>query len=237
VIAFRAAGSKIVSVLPLLIFAFCATAAATPETPASAPPLSEAELAAFQKNYADHRLGTAGWSGNFHQEAHSPDLLAPIISDGLLTYRAPATLEVTYTAPLAGEVWIRNGEVGQKFSGRAPQVAAQPMVRALLDFFRQPPAAWQKDFTTTARLDHDTVHLQLLPKPGAATGQPRRIQVEIDARTFDPVRLDIFFAQDASLTFIFSTWASLGPPTVNAPEPPVDDSTTASPRPRLPTGK
>jgi hypothetical protein len=207
---------KIPPMLPLVLFALCAATAA-PETAAPATPLTDADLASFQQSYADHRLNTAGWTGNFHQEARSPDLLAPIASEGNLTYRAPATLEMAYTAPLAGEVWIRNNEAGQKFSGRAPQVAALPMVRSLLDFFRQPPSAWQKDFTLTAQRDQDVVRIFLTVKPGAPSCQPSRIAVEVDRLTFDPLRLEIDFAEKASLTFVFSDWKSLGPLSTTAP--------------------
>jgi hypothetical protein len=216
---------------PALLIALCAIAATAPETAVETTPVSGAELSAFQKNYSDHRLGTAGWSGDFHQEAHSPDLLTPIASDGNLTYRAPASLEMSYTTPLAGQVWIQNDEVGQKFPGRSPQVAAAPMVRSLLEFFRQPPAAWEKDFTQTAQRDHDVVRIQLTVKPGAAAGQPSRILVEVNAITLDPQRLEIVFAEKASLIFIFSDWKSLGPPSAIPLEPPTHESTSPPPRP------
>jgi hypothetical protein len=222
---------------PIVFVALCIATASAPETATPATALSGAELDAFQQSYTDHRLHSAGWSGNFHQEVRSPDLLNPITSDGNLTYRAPATLEMTYTAPLEGQVWIRNNDVGQKFSGRAPQVAAQPMVRSLLDFFRQPPSVWQKDFATTAQRDHDLVRIQLTVKPGAAAGQPSRITVEVNATTLDPMRLEIVFAEQSSLTFIFTDWKSLGPPSATAPEPPANEPTPPPPRPRLPAGK
>lgn len=216
---------------PIIFMALCALTADTPEAAAPTTPVAGVELETFQKYYADHRLNTAGWSGNFHQEAHSPDLLAPITSEGNLTYRAPASLEMSYTAPLAGQVWIQKDVVGQKFPGRSPQVAAAPMVRSLLEFFRQPPSAWEKDFIQTAQRDHDVVRIQLTVKPGAAAGQPSRIVVEVNALTYDPLRLDIIFAQQASLTFIFSDWKSLGPPSAIPLEPPAHESTTPPPRP------
>jgi hypothetical protein len=222
---------------PIVFMALWAAAAPAPETTVSATPLAGVELEAFQKSYADHRLTTAGWSGNFHQEARSPDLLAPITSDGNLTYRAPATLEMNYTAPLAGQVWIRNDDVGQKFSGRAPQVAAMPMVRALLDFFRQPPTAWQKDFTLEAQRDQDVVRIQLTVKPSAASRQPSRVVVEINALTFDPLRLDIVFAEQTSLAFVFTDWKSLGPPSAIPLAPPAHEPTSSAPRPGFPAGK
>ncbi|HTB62278.1 MAG TPA: outer membrane lipoprotein carrier protein LolA [Opitutales bacterium] len=198
-------------------------------------PVAGAELEAFQKSYADHRLNTAGWSGNFHQEAHSPDLLMPITSDGNLAYRAPASLEMSYTAPLVGQVWILKDEVGQKFPGRSPQVAAEPMVRSLLEFFRQPPTAWLKDFTQTAQRDHDVMRIQLAVKPSAAAGQPSRILVEVNALTFDPLRLEIVFAEKTSLVFIFSDWKSLGPASAIPLEPPTHESPPPSPRPGFPS--
>ncbi len=216
---------------PIVCIALCVFAATTPETTTPATPVAGAELEAFQKNYADHRLNTAGWSGNFHQEAHSPDLLAPITSDGNLTYRAPASLEMAYTAPLAGQVWIQKDVVGQKFPGRPPQVTAAPMVRSLLEFFRQPPAAWEKDFTQTAQRDQDVVRIQLTVKPGAPAGQPSRIVVEVNALTFDPLRLEIVFAEKASLVFIFTDWQSLGPLSAIPLEPPAHEPTAPPPRP------
>jgi len=222
---------------PIVFAVLCFAAATAPETAIPAVPLAGIELDTFQQSYADHRLKTAGWSGNFHQEAASPDLLAPITSDGNLAYRVPATLEMNYTAPIEGQVWIRNNDVGQKFSGRAPQVAAAPMVRSLLEFFRQPPSAWQKDFTLTAQHDQDLVRIQLTVKPGAAAGQPSRITVEVNATTFDPMRLEIVFGEQASLTFVFTDWKSLGPPSATAPEPPAHDPTSAPPRPGFPSGK
>jgi hypothetical protein len=221
---------------PIVLMALCATAA-MPETAGSPTPLAGVELDAFQKTYADHRLTTAGWSANFHQEARSPDLLNPITSDGNLTYRAPATLEMTYTAPLTGQVWIRNNDVGQKFTGRAPQVAAMPMVRALLDFFRQPPAAWQKDFNLTALREDDVIRIQLTVKPGATTDEPGRIVVAVNALTLDPLRLDIFFTEQASLAFVFTDWKSLGPPSTTANDPSANEPTSPSPRPGFPAGK
>jgi len=221
----------------LVLIALCATASTAPEIPPAVAPLAGVELDAFQKNYAEHRLNTAGWSGNFHQEAHSPDLLAPITSDGNLTYRAPATLEMNYSAPLAGQVWIRNDDVGQKFSGRPPQVAAMPMVRALLDFFRQPPTAWEKDFTLAAQREQDMVRIQLTVKPSAVGHQPSQIVVEVNALTFDPQRLEIVFAQRASLSFIFTDWKSLGPASAIIIEPIDHEPTTTSPRSGFPAGK
>lgn len=200
-------------------------------------PLTSEELDAFQQSYADHRLNTAGWSGNFHQEAHSPDLLNPITSDGSLTYLAPASLEMDYTAPIAGQVWIRNNETGQKFSGRAPQVAAVPMVRSLLDFFRQPPTVWQKDFTVTGQRDQNVVRIELAVKPGGGAGQPSRITVAVNADTLDPMSLDIVFAQEASLTFVFTDWKSLGPPSASAPAPSANESTSTPSWSRIPSGK
>jgi len=222
---------------PMLLMAAFTLAAATPETPLPATPLTNVELAAFQKNYADHRLTTAGWSGNFHQEARSPDLLAPITSDGNMAYRAPASLEMSYTAPVTGQVWVQRDKVGQKFSGRPPQVAAEPMVRSLLDFFRLPPEAWQKDFTQSAQRDHDLVRIELAVKPGAAANQPGRIVIEVNAMTFDPMRLDIYFADKASLTYIFSDWKSLGPASAIPLAPPVHESTSTPPRAGFPAGR
>ncbi len=220
-----------------LVMAVCILAAATPETPLPATPLTNTELAAFQKNYSDHRLNTAGWSGNFHQEARSPDLLAPITSDGNVAYRAPASLEMAYTAPVAGLVWVQKDKVGQKFSGRPPQVAAEPMVRSLLDFFRLAPDAWQKDFAQSAQHDHDLVRIELTVKPGAAAYQPGRIVIEVNATTFDPMRLDIYFADKASLTYIFSDWKSLGPVSAIPLEPPVHESTPTPTRSGFPAGR
>ncbi len=222
---------------PILLLAAYALAAANPEAPTPATPLTNMELAAFQKNYADHRLNSAGWSGNFHQEARSPDLLAPITSDASVAYRAPALLEMTYTAPVAGQVWVQKDKVGQKFSGRPPQVAAEPMVRSLLDFFRLPPDAWQKDFTQSAQHDHDVVRIELMVKPGAAANQPGRIVIEVNATTFDPMRLDIYFADKASLTYIFSDWKSLGPASAIPLEPPVHESMPTPTRSGFPSGR
>jgi hypothetical protein len=216
---------------PIVLIALGALAATAPEIAVPTTPVSGVELETFQKNYSDHRLGTAGWSGNFHQEAHSPDLLTPIASDGNLTYRAPASLEMNYTAPLAGQVWIQKDEVGQKFPGRPPQVAAAPMVRSLLEFFRQPPAAWEKDFTQTAQRDHGVVRIQLAVKPGAAAGQPSRILVEVNALTFDPQRLEIVFAEKTSLVFVFTDWKSLGPASAIPLEPPTHEPTSPAPWP------
>jgi len=224
------------TMFPLIFLAVCALTATGPETATSTTPLTNAELATFQKSYAEHRLTTAGWSGNFHQEARSPDLLAPITSDGNLAYRAPASLEMAYTVPISGQVWVQNDKVGQKFSGRAPQVAAEPMVRSLLDFFRQPPEAWQKDFTQSAQRDHDIVRIQLAVKPNAVANQPSRIVIEVNATTFDPMRLDIFFAETASLTYIFSDWKSLGPASAIPLEPPIHEPAPTPPRPRIPSG-
>ena len=220
---------------PIIIMTVCALAATAPDTAVPAIPLTSAELATFQKSYEDHRLNTAGWSGNFHQAAQSPDLLTPITSDGNLTYRAPASLEMAYTAPITGQVWIQKDVVGQKFTGRSPQVAAEPMVRSLLDFFRQPPAAWQKDFTQSAQRDHDIVRIQLTVKPTAAANQPSRIVIDVNATTFDPMRLDIFFAEKASLTYIFSDWKSLGPVSAIPLEPPFHEPAPTPPRPRFPS--
>ena len=222
---------------PLVFIALCTLAATTPETAVPTTPVVGVELAAFQQSYTDHRLNTAGWSGNFHQEARSPDLLAPITSDGNLTYRAPASLEMAYAAPLIGQVWIQNNEVGQKFPGRSPQVAAAPMVRSLLEFFRQPPTAWEKDFAVTAQRDHDVVRIQLTVKPGAAAGQPSRVVVEVNALTFDPMRLEIVFAEQASLSFDFTDWKSLGPSSAIPLVPPAHESTSPSPRSGFPSGK
>jgi len=216
---------------PIVFMALCALTAVAPETATPTTPVAGVELETFQKNYADHRLNTAGWSGNFHQEAHSPDLLAPITSDGNLTYRVPASLEMSYTAPLAGQVWIQKDEVGQKFPGRSPQVTAAPMVRSLLEFFRQPPSAWEKDFTQTAQRVQDVMHIQLTVKPGAAAGQPSRIMVDVNTLTLDPQRLEIVFAEKASLVFIFSDWISLGPPSAVPLEPPAHEPSTPPPRP------
>ncbi len=216
---------------PVVFIALYTLAATAPEPAVQATPVSDAELAAFQKNYADHRLNTAGWSGNFHQEAHSPDLLTPITSEGNLTYRAPASLEMSYTTPLVGQVWIQKDAVGQKFSGRSPQVAAAPMVRSLLEFFRQPPAAWEKDFTQTAQRDHDVMRIQLRVKPNTVAGQPSRILVEVNALTFDPLRLELVFAEKTSLVFIFSDWISLGPASAIPLEPPAHEPTAPAPWP------
>jgi hypothetical protein len=216
---------------PVVLIALCALAAPAPEIAVQTTPVTGVELEAFQKSYADHRLNTAGWSGNFHQEAHSPDLLAPITSDGNLAYRAPASLEMSYTTPLVGQVWIQKDEVGQKFPGRSPQVAAAPMVRSLLEFFRQPPAAWEKDFTQTAQRDHDVMRIQLTVKPSATAGQPSQIVVEVNALTLDPLRLEIVFAEKTSLVFIFSDWKSLGPASAIPLEPPTHEPTPSTPRP------
>jgi len=222
---------------PIILIALGVLATTTPETTVATTPVAGAELEAFQKNYADHRLNTAGWSGNFHQEAHSPDLLAPITSDGTLAYRAPASLDMTYTAPIVGQVWIQNNSVGQKFPGRSPQVVAAPMVQSLLEFFRQPPSAWQKDFTLSAQRDQDVVQIQLTVKPSAAANQPSRIVVAVNALTFDPLRLEIFFTEQASLLFIFTDWKSLGPVSAIPLEPPPHETTTPSSRSGFPAGK
>jgi len=219
--------------LPVVLIALWTLAATAPEPVAQPTPVSGAELEAFQKNYTDHRLNTAGWSGNFHQEAHSPDLLTPITSEGNLAYRAPASLEMSYTTPLVGQVWILQNEVGQKFSGRSPQVAAAPLVRSLLEFFRQPPAAWEKDFTQTAQRDHDVVRIQLTVKPGSVADQPSRIVVEVNSLTLDPLRLEIVFAEKTSLVFIFSDWRSLGPASAIPLKPPTHEPTPPPPRPRV----
>jgi hypothetical protein len=144
---------------------------------------------------------------------------------------------MNYTAPLVGQVWVRNNEMGQKFPGRAPQTAAVPMVRSLLDFFRLPPEAWQKDYTVLAQRDQDLVRIQLSVKRGAPAGQPNHIVVEVNSTTFDPMRLDIVFAEQSALTFVFTDWKSLGPPSVISSEPPPHESTPAASRPGLPTGK
>jgi hypothetical protein len=174
-------------------------------------PLTADELAAFQTEYADHRLTPAGWTGNFRQEARSPDLLTPITSAGNLVYRAPGALELDYTDPVAGEVWVHDDQAGQKFAGRPPQAAAAPLVRSLRDFFRLPPVAWEKMYTVEATRDQTTVQIRLTVKPGAPAGQPARIDLEINPVTRDPQRLEITFSNQVALAFYFSNWQTLPP--------------------------
>jgi outer membrane lipoprotein-sorting protein len=200
-----------------------ATPAAASTTVSAAPKpvsLSTAEIETFHKNYSAHRLNVVGWTGNFHQEAHSPDLTTPITSAGNLTYRSPATLEMNYTDPLVGQVWVRNGDIGQKFTGRAPQVAAAPLVVSLLDFFRQPPHAWDKDYSIAVEKDKDLLRVKLNVKPDAEAGQPSHIEIEVNAVTLDPSRLEIDFSDQAALVFNFSNWKSLGAAPAPPPPPP-----------------
>ena len=189
-------------------FTFLLTTALAGVPTAPGAVLSDAELAAVEGKYADHRQlnSTSGWTANFQQEVHSPDLLQPILSQGKLDFEAPDALTLTYAAPVAGQVALIHGKFQQSVPGRDAQAASAELLQSLVRFFQAPPRVWHEQFAVTATRDGNLLTIHLAAKPHEAAAQPATIEEIIDAATLDPVSLTIGFTSQASLKFTFSGW-------------------------------
>jgi len=176
--------------------------------------LSQADVAAVEAKYSEHRqiAGVGGWTADFMQAVRSPDLAQPITSEGKLDFESPDTLTLTYTAPVAGQVAMAHGKFKQSIPGREAQTSSVELLQSLVKFFHLPPQSWRAQFAVTATKEENLITIHLTAKPGLSATLPATIDTVIDPATLDPVSLEIGFANHASLKYTFSNWLRKGAP-------------------------
>jgi outer membrane lipoprotein-sorting protein len=170
--------------------------------------LSAADVAVMEAKYGEHRqiAGAGGWTADFVQTVHSPDLTQPITSSGKIDFESPDALTLKYTAPVAGQVAMVHGKFEQSMPGHEAQASSSDLLQSLVSFFNLPPQAWRVQFAVTATREENLITIHLMAKSGAALTQPATIDEVVDPETLDPVSLEIGFANHASLKFTFSNW-------------------------------
>lgn len=174
---------------------------------AGAAELSSAEAAALEERFFAAQRKTRTLEASFNQTIAAPGLSAPVVSRGVLAYRAPDDLRISYTEPAGEWMQLDAANFTSLRGGRAAVVRAtdHPSARALgalRDILRghRPPGEMQT--TVTRHSDHYIVVLT----PSSDGGfQPERIENTIDAATLQLRSLSLTLPRGTVMRFDFSS--------------------------------
>jgi outer membrane lipoprotein-sorting protein len=173
---------------------------------AGAAELSSSEAAALEARFFAAQRQTRTLEADFTQTVAAPGLAAPVVSRGLLAYRAPDDLRISYSQP-AGE-WmqldaanfttLRHGRAAVVRAADHPSGRALGALRDILHG-RRPPG--EMHAAVTRRGDSYVVVLT----PSADGGfQPERIENTIDAATLQLRSLSLTLPRGTVMRFDFS---------------------------------
>lgn len=187
--------------------------------PASADPapLAPQAAAALRSRFETRQRETRTWSARFTQVLAVTGIVHPVVSEGVIRFRAPGQLRIDFTQP-AGEYALVAGE--QVFfqkpgrpletKGLRTDSAGKPLL-SLLGLLRGQPAEDEKSFEVEALQDGDRYVIVLTRKARASNRLPRRITNSLSAATLDVRETLVELPNGGTLTYRFEEPVRNGP--------------------------
>lgn len=153
-------------------------------------PLDNAAATEFLHNMAQTALNTQHLECQFEQQRHVTVLTEPAVSEGRMSYTAPATLSWEYTSPQPMSIGLSNGQC--RISNAQGEMnippAAQRQIRSLTQLIGSlvdgSALTDSKAFSTAlSDLNNGRVQVRLSPKNAKLRKMFEQIDMEIDQRT------------------------------------------------------
>ena len=182
-----------------------------------AAPLSAEHASALLAQFQTRQRETLTWSATVVQTLTLPGVRDPVVSTGMLAYRAPDRLRLDYTKP-AGEFVLVLGDrlFIQKTGARLAEKslredsAGKPFL-LLLGLLRGEPAEEESDYTPEIRREHDLYAVFLTRNDDASSGLPARIANRIAADTLEVREVVVDLPSGGVLSYRFDAIARNGP--------------------------
>ena len=182
-----------------------------------AAPLSAERASALLAQFQTHQRETLTWSATIVQTLTLPGVRDPVVSTGMLAYRAPDRLRLDYTKP-AGEFVLVLGDrlFIQKTGARLAEKslredsAGKPFL-SLLGLLRGQPAEEESDYTPEVKREEDRYTVVLTRNADASTHMPARIANRIAADTLEVREVVVDLPSGGVLSYHFDAIARNGP--------------------------
>jgi hypothetical protein len=176
-------------------------------------PVSQADLARYEKGFGSLQQNTRTFSADILQTLALQGLSQPIVSKGVLDYAAPDRLLIRFSQP-AGEWMLVNGAMAAvKKQGKPPdyhdlsgQGGKGSHAANLLDFFRNGPDRWHRDFDVSMTREGDRLWVRLKPwmTPTSTFQGVDSIVTTLQLPSYEIVSMDIVMNGANAIRYEFS---------------------------------
>lgn len=178
---------------------------------AFAAPLSPPKADALREQFQARQRETRNWSASFTQVLSMSGMREPVVSSGVLAYRAPDQLRMDFAKPV-GEFVLVNGDrlfvqkSGKKMSEKSlsGDNAGKPF-QSLLGLMHGQPVEDEKFYTPEVSLEGDHYLVVLTRKPGASSRMPKRISNTIDRDSMEIQEVLVEMPNGGTLTYRFDS--------------------------------
>lgn len=180
---------------------------------AAETPVSSADVARYERNFGALQQSTRTFSADILQTLTLQGLSRPIVSKGVLFYASPDRLLIRFSQP-AGEWTLVNGrqaaiqKQGKPLDVRNLSATGKKGAHAanLLDFFRNGPDHWHRDFdvSMTRSGDHLEVHLKPWMTPTSTFQGVDSIVTTLQLPDCEIISMDIAMAGANHIRYEFS---------------------------------
>jgi len=182
-----------------------------------AAPLSAERASALRAQFLTRQRETLTWSAMIVQTLTLPGVRDPVVSTGMLAYRAPDRLRLDYIKPagefvlvLGDRLFIQKTGAGLAEKSLREDSAGKPFL-SLLGLLRGQPAEEESDYTPEVRREDDLYAVVLRRNDDASTHMPARIANRIAADTLEVREVVVDLPSGGVLSYRFDGIARNGP--------------------------